>query len=285
MPPKRAATKRQYSAVDIDSDAGSSASEGTTRAAPKRKTAAKPAATKKAAAPKKATATRGPTVNKLYKDSTKAIEAALKVLDGKVRKLGPNTRAITTDTYAKGSLKHLKPVKELEKMDGGLIPAFNLMLYVADASHNDCDTTVKMCGYGDSEAPFGVLDAQLLDLIEKRHAQTPATRQETLPSVPKRWTKQDAEVGEFKTGRPNKQQYGQMERQKLEWNKDRREQKSERRAVVDNWVAVALQDLEEERDHLAQYGVEKYFPKSIDRLKELMGSEGSTAAAAEGDAA
>jgi hypothetical protein len=38
-----------------------------------------------------------------------------------------------------------------------------------------------------------------------------------------------------------------------------------------------LQDLEEERDHLALYGVDKYFPKSIDRLKELMGSENSTA--------
>jgi hypothetical protein len=68
-----------------------------------------------------------------------------------------------------------------------------------------------------------------------------------------------------------------MERQKLEWNKDRREQKSGRRAVVQDWVAVALQDLEEERDHLALYGVDKYFPNSIDRLKELKRSESSTA--------
>jgi hypothetical protein len=162
-------------------------------------------------------------------------------------------------------------------MDGGLVPAFNLMLYVADASHNDCETTVKMCGFGDSEEPFGILDTRLLDLIEKRHAQSPATRQDELPSVPKRWTRQDAEVGEFKTGRPNKQQYGEMERQKLDWNKDRREQKSERRVIVQDWVAVALQDLEEERDHLALYGVDEYFPKSIDRLKESMGSKSSTA--------
>jgi hypothetical protein len=160
-------------------------------------------------------------VAKFYKDSIKAIEAILKDLDSKVRKQGPNSRAITTDTYAKKSVAHLKSVEKLEKMDGGLVPAFILMLYVTDASHNDCETTVKMCGFGDSEAPFGVSDARLLDLIEMRHAQSPATRQDELPTVPKRWTRQDADVGEFKTGRPNKQQYGQMERQKLEWNKDR----------------------------------------------------------------
>lgn len=192
--------------------------------------------------------------------------------------MGPNSRAITTDTYADKSLKHLEPVKELEKRDGGLVSAFNLMLYVADASHADCNTSVKMCGYGDSEEPFGILDAQLLDLIEKRHAQAPAMRQDELPTVPKRWTKSDADVGVFKTGRPNKQQYGQIERQGLEWEKDRREKKSERRETVDDWVAVALQDLEVERDYLKQYGVDKYFPKSIDRLKELMGSESSPAA-------
>jgi hypothetical protein len=65
-------------------------------------------------------------------------------------------------------------------MDGGLVPAFSLMLYLADASHNDCETTVKMCGFGDSEAPFGVLDIRLLDLIEKRYTQSSATRQEEL---------------------------------------------------------------------------------------------------------
>jgi hypothetical protein len=166
-------------------------------------------------------------------------------------------------------------------MDGGLVSAFNLMLYVADASHADCEASVKMSGFGDSEEPFGILDAQLLNLIEKRHAQSPATRQEELPTVPKRWTKADADVGVFKTGRPNKQQYGQMERQSLEWEKDRRDKKSERRETVNDWVAVALQDLEVERDYLEEYGVDKYFPKSIDRLKELMGSA-SSAAAVEG---
>ncbi|CAD0106130.1 unnamed protein product [Aureobasidium uvarum] len=278
MPPERAVTKRQYSAVDVKSDAGSSASEGTARAAPKRKTS-----TTKPTVTKKSPAAKGSTVNKLYKDSVKAIEAHLKILDGKVRKMSPNSRAISTDTYAQTSLKHLKPVKELEKMDGGLVAAFNLAMYVADASHTDCDTTSKMSGYGDSEAPFAELDEQLLDLIEKRNTQLPATRQDKLPAVPKRWTRADADVGVFKTGRPNKQQYGQMERQKLEWEKDRREKRGERRVIVDDWAAAALQDLEEERDYLEQYGVEKYFPKSIARLTELSKSEDMLTAG--GDAA
>ncbi|KAH0023453.1 hypothetical protein KCU78_g5406, partial [Aureobasidium melanogenum] len=278
MPPKTAANKRQYSAIDVDPDAGSSASEGTTRAAPKKKTSAL-----KSTTAKKAPAAKGSTVNKLYKDSVKAIEAHLKVLDGKVRKMSPNSRAISTDTYADKSLDFLDPVKELEKMDGGLIPAFNLAMYVADASHTDCGTTSKMSGYGDSKYPFGVLDEQLLDLIEKRNTQSPATRQDEIPAVPKRWTRQDADVGVFKTGRPNKQQYGQMARQKLEREKDRREKRRERRETVNDWVAAAFQDLVEERDYLEQYGVEKYFPKSIERLSELLKS-GTTTAGAEGDA-
>lgn len=198
--------------------------------------------------------------------------------------MSPNSCAISTDTYAEKSLEFLEPVKELEKMDGGLVPSFNLAMYVADASHTDCDTSFKMSGYGESEYPFGILDEQLLELIEKRNTQSPATRQENLPTVPKRWTRQDADVGVFKTGRPNKQQYGQMERQKLDWEKDRREKRSERRETADDWVAVALQDLVEERDYLEQYGVEKYFPKSIDRLSELM-NPGDANAGAEGDAA
>ena len=94
----------------------------------------------------------------------------------------------------------------------------------------------------------------------------------------------DGDVGEFKTGRPNKQQYGQLQRQKLAWENERREEKRERRESVDDWVTVALQDLKEERDYLAEYGVEKYFPKSIARLEELLGSE-TNAAAGAGDAA
>ncbi|THW75940.1 hypothetical protein D6D19_03596 [Aureobasidium pullulans] len=186
MPPKRAATKRQYSAIDIDSDADSSASESASRAAPKRKAPAKKTTTKPTPG-KKATATKGPTVAKTYKDAIKALETALKSLDAKVRKMPPNSRTITTDTYADMASKHLKA-------------------------------------------------------------------------------------------------YGQLQRQKLAWENERREEKRERRESVDDWVTVAIQDLKEERDCLAEYGVEKYFPNSIARLEELLVSE-TDAAAGAGDVA
>ncbi|TIA31010.1 hypothetical protein D6C79_09530 [Aureobasidium pullulans] len=223
-------------------------------------------------------------IAKTYKDAIKALETALKSLDAKVRKMSPNSRTITTDTYADMASKHLKAVNALEKMDKGLVYAFNMAMAVADASHTDCDTTPKMGGFGDSEGPFGEMDGMLVGLIERRNVEGSAKRQEGLPAVRKRWTRADGDVGEFKTGRPNKQQYGQLQRQKLAWENERREEKRERRESVDDWVTVALQDLKEERDYLAEYGVEKYFPKSIARLEELLGSEANTAAGA-GDAA
>ncbi|THW94168.1 hypothetical protein D6D17_08096 [Aureobasidium pullulans] len=287
MPPKRAATKRQYSAIDIDSDADSPASESTSRAAPKRKAPVKKTTTSttKPTPAKKATATKSPTVAKTYKDAIKALETALKSLDAKVRKMSPNSRTITTDTYADMASKHLKAVNALEKMDKGLVYAFNMAMAVADASHTDCDTTPKMGGFGDSEGPFKEMDGILVRLIEGRNEEAPAKRQEGLPTVRKRWTRADGDVGEFKTGRPNKQQYGQLQRQKLAWENERREERRERRESVNDWVTVALQDLKEERDYLAEYGVEKYFPKSIARLEELLGSETDAAAAGAGDAA
>ncbi|KAH0290946.1 hypothetical protein M436DRAFT_34961 [Aureobasidium namibiae CBS 147.97] len=271
MSAETAATKRQYAAVDIGPGDGSSASDGASRAAPKQKTTA---------ATKKATAKKAHTVDKLYNDSIKKNEAAIKTLDGRVLKMGPDSRAITTDSYAKMSLGHLKPVKELDEMDGGLVPAFNLMLYVADASHTDCDATPKMSGYGDSGAPFGLLDMQLLDLIEKRHAQSPATRQDQLPSVLEQWRRPDSGVLVLEYEWLIEQHDTERKRQKLGREQDRREKRHERRVTVDDWVAVALQELEEERDYLEENGITKYFPKSIERLTELMGSGNSTASAA-----
>lgn len=216
-----------------------------------------------------------PTVDELYKNSIKKLEADIKIFDGRIRSMGFDSRKVTTDSYAKMSLKHLEPVKKLEEMDGGLVPAFNLMLYVADASHTDCDVTAHMSGYGDSEAPFGLLDVQLLELIEKRHAQSPTTRQDQLHSLPKQWMRQD--VGVFKYETLNKRYDVQTQNQRLELEQDRRVKRHERRLTVDDWVAVALEDLEEERGYLESHGVDKYFPKSIDRLTELMARGSSTA--------
>ena len=82
-----------------------------------------------------------------------------------------------------------------------------------------------------------------------------------------RWTPKDADVGPFKTGWPNAQQRNQMERQRLEWETERRQERRQRRDVCEDWVAVALSDLKEESDYLKQYGEEGHLPSSIAKLE------------------
>ncbi|KAH8742470.1 hypothetical protein F5883DRAFT_430897 [Diaporthe sp. PMI_573] len=179
-----------------------------------------------------------------------------------------NSTAITTSSYATSTRKHMSAVKKLVAMDTTL--AFNLLLSMADASHTDLDATCKMCGTPcDNSIPtFKLLDEALLPLIEAR--EKPASLAAELPQVPKRWTLKDADVGVFKTGRPNKQQRGQMYRQKLAWEKNRRQIRRERREKTEDWIMVALSDLVEERDYLDAYGVNEYLPRCIAKLDELM---------------
>lgn len=147
---------------------------------------------------------------------------------------------------------------------------FDLLLSLADASHTDLDASCKMCGTpcDDSIPTFTALDEALLPLIEKRD-RNPQPHHHVLPSVPTRWTPAHADVGLLETGRPNKQQRGQIYNQKLDWEKQRTADRRARREAVGNWVAVALVDLKEERDYLAAYGVEEYLPKSIAKLEDL----------------
>ncbi|KAJ9617069.1 hypothetical protein H2200_000790 [Cladophialophora chaetospira] len=202
--------------------------------------------------------------NKLYKETIKAIDTVTDKLDRQVKSIKHENRwSITTETYAAGIPKHLPAAKKLAELDLKL--GFNLMMAMADASHcSDLDATLKMAGEGDSKPVFELLDEALLTLIDRRPSVLPVTTEATkLP--------EDADVGPFKTGRPNKQQWNQMYAQKLEHEKTRRAARRERRDVAEDWAAVALSDLEEERDYLKDYGVEGYFPSSIAKLQELKG--------------
>jgi hypothetical protein len=81
------------------------------------------------------------------------------------------------------------------------------------------------------------------------------------------------EVGEFKTGRPNKQQRGQIERQKAQWIKERNIEARVRREKVEDWISNAIEELKGEHAAIAPYGLDGYFKKSIQRLEELKGGK------------
>ncbi|KAK3699952.1 hypothetical protein LTR37_016196 [Vermiconidia calcicola] len=164
---------------------------------------------------------------KLFTETIKAIDKRTAELDKSVKTMSSNSRAITTASYASSVYKHVSAAREQAAIDR--ILAYKPVLSMADASHTDLDATTKMCGTtNDRNQPvLKALDELLIPLIEQRAA--PHIQAETLSPVPPRWTEQDAEVGILKTGRPNKQQVNQMYRQKLEWEKERREARRQRR--------------------------------------------------------
>lgn len=228
-----------------------------------------------ATAPKEAGTAIGkpsPEAQKLYKAALDAIDKRVKELDTRVNKVKPGFigwPSITTDDYDKAAGKYAPTVNKLAAMNTEL--AFNLAMHLADVSHTDLDTYAKMCGEWDEcTKPFTALDDALLPLIETREKPDETAVAAEMPTVTHRWTEKDADVGVFKTGRPNKQQRNMMKRQGIDWEKKRKQKRRERRAVVGDWVRLALGDLVEERDYLAAYGVEKYFPKSIAKLEGLM---------------
>ena len=214
----------------------------------------------------KAKTVGGPTPKKLFNDTVKLVEKQVKALDKKVKSMDGNQRSINVGTYAELATAHLKVVETLATHDP--IMAFNLTLCLGDAASTDLDVAVKMCGYGEHEDPFEELDDALLPLIGRRELPDGHITG-VLTGVPHRWTRKDADVGEFKTGRPNKQQRNQMANDRIEWEAERRQLRRERRADCDDWIAVALEDLKEERDYLDRYGVEGFFKKSIAKLEAL----------------
>jgi hypothetical protein len=73
----------------------------------------------------------------------------------------------------------------------------------------------------------------------------------------------------FKTGRPNKQQRGQIERQKAKWIKERDEEARKRREKVGDWIGNAIEELKGEQAAIEGYGLDGYFKRSVVRLEGL----------------
>jgi hypothetical protein len=220
---------------------------------------------------------------KLFNDKLKDVEKRHVDLDKKVKAMSPNSRAITVDNYAVSAAKHAGVVTKLLGM-GSPVYAFSFAMTLADSSHRNINTS-KMGGEGGSDESFGKMDHALLATIEAR--EKPGSdvwlHEDALPQVPHRFTMEDADVGEHKTGRPNKQQRNQIENQFIAWEKERRAARRERREQCPDWVRCALGDLVADRDYLKEYGVgvkfsrrrddedrNCYFFQSIKRLEEMI---------------
>lgn len=85
----------------------------------------------------------------------------------------------------------------------------------------------------------------------------PFKKLSSLFEVKDRWTCDDADVGPFKTHDwPNKQQRNAMYSQKLEWEKERREERRDRGAETDDWTSVTIPHPTGNKDYLDAYGVD-----------------------------
>ncbi|KAH8691065.1 hypothetical protein GQ44DRAFT_720082 [Phaeosphaeriaceae sp. PMI808] len=170
--------------------------------------------------------------------------------------------------------KFLPGVSKLNEMGAeGAVCALNLMLHLAHNSYGDINASFKMCGYGGHEKPYWDMDELMLKVVEKCAAianSNPDTQRPLeLVEVPHRWRDEDADVGVFKTGRPNKQQRGWIAKQHEKWEKERNNLARVRRETTKDWVNNAIAELVDSRDYIKDYGHEGFFPKSIARLEEL----------------
>jgi hypothetical protein len=206
----------------------------------------------------------------LYAKIVGDVDKRVSTLDARVQKMGPNSTSVTSDTYAETMVKFVKDVRKLMEMgQEGVKLAFNLVLYIGPHMHGDLEAGGKMCGFGESEEPFAKMDELMLDVIALR-TDVDCGEDAALPEVKHRWTLNDADVGVFKTGRPNKQQRGQIERQKARWTKDRNAALKQRRekAVVD-WISNGIFELKDEQGYIDPYGLSGYFSKSIAKLEVM----------------
>jgi hypothetical protein len=247
----------------------------------------KPKVTKKAnSVPKKAStkkvhakkASEG-AAEQLYKKIIGNVDKKVSSLDVRVKKMGPNSTSVTSDHYAEAMTKFMNDIKKLMVMgQEGARHAFNAMLYVGPYTHGDFYASIKMCGYGGTEEPFAELDEVMLEIIALREDVDCGGKDEgaDLPKVSHRWTVEDAHVGVFKTGRPNKQQRGQIERHRAAWIKERNQEARERREKVGDWVENAVEELKSERAAIEVFGLEGYFEKSLAKLEELRSRKGDS---------
>ena len=169
-----------------------------------------------------------------------------------------------------------------------VVCTFRLLLYMAEHAWADFSLWFKMCGFGESEEEYIKMDGLMLDVIERLAAHDKDNQRDAsaeiaagtatleLPNSDKdaRWDRSlHGDVGEFKTGRPNKQQRALLAKQKARWEKERINRRRERREKSQGMalLELGLRQLKDDRDEIKDYGLEGYSTNSIERLEELIG--------------
>ena len=220
---------------------------------------------------------------RMYSEALNAINSKVEMLDKRCEKQDSNNKfGINSDDYVDAMASFLPQVRALAQSDGeddGKRLALILLLHLAEHTYADFELGFRMCGCGEGEKSYEELDATMIEIIEQLgicgglSAAAPTAVNEAFMSKAKpRWDRdRDGDVGVFKTGRPNKQQRGQLRRQKVAWEKERlKVRREEREAEGADLVRVALAQLKDNWAWIEDYGIECYFPKSIERLEELL---------------
>jgi hypothetical protein len=79
------------------------------------------------------------------------------------------------------------------------------------------------------------------------------------------------DVGEFKTGQPNKQQREWMAAQKKSWDEERQEKAREMGEGTARWAQSALDELVDGREYVVPSGGKGFFLRSIAKLNGMKG--------------
>ncbi|KAI1103916.1 hypothetical protein F4804DRAFT_213079 [Jackrogersella minutella] len=228
---------------------------------------------------RKPAAKKDPTPNKQYKDALKKVD---KLFNGLVKRYKPNPTSfpVTADDFAAAMACIIPEVKKLRETSPAA--AFNLLLDMGEHSYGDLDGSVKASGYGDTEEPFKKMDDLLLELITARRGADgevlTKTTDEAYKVEPPHSDIQYSEEREVRRSlgkkRPNKQEWGQLDRARLSDLRNLFNLRRDRREAADDWVGNALNDIIETGGRIDQYGIgTHYFHKSIGALAEIKGIE------------